>query len=64
MVWAMSSKFAYSMLLMSVVKSLQAEPIKQILINLFLAGLMLKKANTFFFFWTYISYNKIYKHKD
>ena len=50
MVWAMSSKFAYYMLLMSVVKSVQAEPIKQILINLFLAGLMLKKANTFFFF--------------
>ena len=44
MVWAMSSKFAYYMLLMSVVKSVQAEPIKQILINLFLAGLMLKKA--------------------
>ena len=61
---AMSSKFAYYMLHMSLVKNVQAEPIKQILINLFLAGLMLKKANTFFFFWTYISYNKIYKHKD
>ena len=61
---AMSSKFAYYMLHMSLVKNVQAQPIKQILINLFLAGLMLKKANTFFFFWTYISYNKIYKHKD
>ena len=48
MVWAMSSKFVYYMSLMSVVKSVQAEPIKQILINLFLAGLMLKKSQYIF----------------
>ena len=41
---AMSSKFAYYMLHMSLVKNVQAQPIKQILINSFLAGLMLKKA--------------------